>query len=125
MSPELMCFVVLAITAIPTAFTGASGIFVIAAGATVYHELIRAGARKQLALAATAMSGSLGVVLRPCLLVVIIAALNNAVTTDEMFSSGLKVFSLSLFFLFFFLFSLSFSPSFSFLLLSFSFSFFP
>ena len=100
MSPELMCFVVLAITAIPTAFTGASGIFVIAAGATVYHELIRAGARKQLALAATAMSGSLGVVLRPCLLVVIIAALNNAVTTDEMFSSGLKVFSLSLFLFF-------------------------
>jgi len=100
MSPELMCFVVLAITAIPTAYTGASGIFVIAAAATIYNELIRAGARKQLALAATAMSGSMGVVLRPCLLVVIIAALNNAVTTDELFSSGLKVFGLSLFLFF-------------------------
>ena len=35
MSPELMCFVVLAVAAIPTAYTGASGIFVIAAGATM------------------------------------------------------------------------------------------
>ena len=96
MSPELMCFVVLAVAAVPTAYTGASGIFVIAAGATIYNELIRAGARKQLALAATAMSGSMGVVLRPCLLVVIIAALNNSVTTDELFTSGLKIFALSL-----------------------------
>ncbi|WP_300492407.1 TRAP transporter large permease subunit [uncultured Alcanivorax sp.] len=103
MSPELMCFVVLAVTAIPTAYTGASGIFVIAAGATIYNELIRAGARKQLALAATAMSGSMGVVLRPCLLVVIIAALNNSVTTDELFTSGLKIFGLSL--LLFFIYS--------------------
>ncbi len=103
MSPELMCFVVLAVAAIPTAYTGASGIFVIAAGATIYNELVRAGARKQLALAATAMSGSMGVVLRPCLLVVIIAALNNSVTTDELFTSGLKIFGLSL--LLFFIYS--------------------
>ena len=103
MSPELMCFVILAVTAIPTAYTGASGIFIIAAGATVYHELVRAGARKQLALAGAAMSGSMGVVLRPCLLVVIIAALNNSVTTDELFTSGIKVFGLSL--LLFFIYS--------------------
>ena len=103
MSPELMCFVVLAVAAVPTAYTGASGIFVIAAGATIYNELVRAGARKQLALAATAMSGSMGVVLRPCLLVVIIAALNNSVTTDELFTSGLKIFGLSL--LLFFIYS--------------------
>lgn len=95
MSPELLCFVVLALAAFPTAFTGASGIFIIAAGAVIYQELIRGGARKQLALAATAMSGSMGVVLRPCLLVVIIAALNNKVTTNELFSSGFKVYSLS------------------------------
>ncbi|MBM7333489.1 TRAP transporter large permease subunit [Alloalcanivorax marinus] len=100
MSPELMCFVVLAVAAIPTAYTGASGIFVIAAGATIYQELIRVGARKQLALAATAMSGSMGVVLRPCLLVVIIAALNKSVTTAELFASGYKIFFLSLFLFF-------------------------
>ncbi|MBL7249509.1 TRAP transporter large permease subunit [Alloalcanivorax marinus] len=100
MSPELMCFVVLAVAAIPTAYTGASGIFVIAAGATIYQELIRVGARKQLALAATAMSGSMGVVLRPCLLVVIIAALNKSVTTTELFASGYKIFFLSLFLFF-------------------------
>lgn len=92
MSPELLCFVVLLVTAIPTAYTGASGIFVIAAGAVIYNELIRNGTRPQLALATTAMSGSMGVVLRPCLLVVIIAALNNEVTTAELFDSGIKVF---------------------------------
>ena len=47
MSPELMCVVVLAIAAVLTAYTGASGIFVIAAGATIYTELRRVGARKQ------------------------------------------------------------------------------
>lgn len=100
MSPELLCFVVLLVAAFPTAYTGASGIFVIAAGATIYNELIRAGANKQLALAATAMSGSMGVVLRPCLLVVIVAALNKSVTTEELFTSGLKIFAMSLFMFF-------------------------
>ncbi len=96
LSPELMSFVVLAIAAVLTAYTGASGIFVIAAGATIYSELRRVGARKQLALAATAMSGSMGVVLRPCLLVVIIAALNKSVTTTELFHSGGRIFFISL-----------------------------
>ncbi|AJD48571.1 TRAP transporter, DctM-like membrane protein [Isoalcanivorax pacificus W11-5] len=100
MSPELLCFVVLAVTALPTAYTGASGIFVIAAGAVIYAELMRAGARPQMALATTAMSGSMGVVLRPCLVVVIIAALNNAVTTTELFNSGIKVFFFTLFLFF-------------------------
>mgnify|MGYP003571133044 CR=1 FL=1 len=102
MSPELLCFVVLFFAAFPTAYTGASGIFVIAAGATIYNELLRAGARKQLALAATAMSGSMGVVLRPCLLVVIIAALNKSVTTVELFDAGIKIFLLSVFLFFIF-----------------------
>ena len=97
MSPELLCFVVLLVTAVPTAYTGASGIFVIAAGAVIFSELMRAGARPQMALATTAMSGSLGVVLRPCLLVVIIAALNNEVTTAELYGSGVKVFFVTIF----------------------------
>jgi len=41
------------------------------------------------------MSGSMGVVLRPCLLVVIIAALNKEVTTDQLFGWGLNVFLLT------------------------------
>ena len=102
MSPELLCFAVLLVTAVPTAYTGASGIFVIAAGAVIYQELMRSGARPQMALATTAMSGSMGVVLRPCLLVVIIAALNNQVTTAELFGSGLKIFFLTIFLFFFF-----------------------
>ena len=83
MRPEVLAIVTLAVTALPTAYTGASGIFVIAAGAVIYHEMRDAGARRQFAPAVTAMSGSLGVVLRPCLLVVIIAYLNREVTTDQ------------------------------------------
>lgn len=101
MPPELLATVAVVVAAIPTAYTGASGIFVIAAGAVIYHELRAAGARRQLALAATAMSGSMGVVLRPCLLVVVIAMLNREVTTDQLFGWGYYVFLLSavLFFL--------------------------
>lgn len=95
MSPELLSLIVLLIVAVPTAYTGASGIFVLAAGAVIYNELRRGGARKQLALGATAMSGSMGVVLAPCLLMVIIAALNKDVTTDELFHSGMKLFFLT------------------------------
>lgn len=94
--PEVLAIVVVGLAAIPTAYTGASGIFVIAIGGLIYFELRRAGARRQLALAATAISGSLGVVLRPCLLVVIIAALNNEVTTNQLFDWGGKVFLLTM-----------------------------
>ena len=93
--PEMLAFTAVVLMAIPTAYTGASGIIVIALGAVVYNELRRAGARRQLALAATALTGSSGVVLRPCLLVVIIAALNKEVTTDQLFGWGLWVFMLS------------------------------
>ncbi len=101
MPPEMLAFVAVIVAAIPTAYTGASGIFVIAAGAVIYHEVRQAGARRQLALAAAAMSGSLGVVLRPCLLVVVIAYLNREVTTDDLFGWGIYVFILTagLFFL--------------------------
>ncbi|PSF11858.1 C4-dicarboxylate ABC transporter [Marinobacter fuscus] len=95
MPPELLAVVAVLVAAVPTAYTGASGIFVIAAGAVIYSELRAAGARRHLALAATAMSGSLGVVLRPCLLVVVIAYLNREVTTDELFAWGGWVFVLT------------------------------
>lgn len=93
--PEILAVVMVVAAALPTAYTGASGIFVIAIGGLIYNELRQAGARRQLALAATAMSGSMGVVLRPCLLVVIIAALNKEVTTDELFGWGVNVFLLT------------------------------
>lgn len=95
MPPEMLAVVAVLVAAVPTAYTGASGIFVIAAGAVIYSELRAAGARRHLALAATAMSGSMGVVLRPCLLVVIIAYLNREVTTDELFGWGIWVFVLT------------------------------
>ena len=95
MPPEMLAVVAVLVAAVPTAYTGASGIFVIAAGAVIYSELRAAGARRHLALAATAMSGSMGVVLRPCLLVVVIAYLNREVTTDELFGWGIWVFVLT------------------------------
>lgn len=93
--PELLAFVVVVGSALPTAYSGASGIFVIAAGALIFDELRKAGASRSVALAATAMSGSLGVVLRPCLLVVIVASLNSQVTTDQLYTWGVRVFGLT------------------------------
>lgn len=102
LSPELLTYIILLAAALPTAYTGASGIFVIAAGGIVYNEVRAAGGTRQFALAATAMSGSLGVVLRPCLLVVLIAALNKQVTSNDLYHWGHYVFLLTstLFFLF-------------------------
>ncbi|OZB16053.1 MAG: C4-dicarboxylate ABC transporter, partial [Marinobacter sp. 34-60-7] len=91
----LLASVIIFATAFPTAFTGASGIFILAVGGVVYDELRRAGAGRQLSLATTAMSGSLGVVLNPCLLIVVIAALNKEVTTTEMYGWGFWVFMMS------------------------------
>lgn len=92
LSPEMLTWVILFVAAFPTAYTGASGIFVIAAGAVIYREVLAAGARRQYALAATAMSGSMGVVLAPCLLIVVIAALNKQVTTQVLYGWGIWVF---------------------------------
>ncbi|MGM0562901.1 MAG: TRAP transporter large permease subunit [Pseudomonadota bacterium] len=92
MPAEMLAFFALVVSAAPTAYTGASGIYVIAVGAVIYGELRRVGARRQLALATTAMSGSMGVVLRPCLLVVIIAALNKEVTTSAIGDAGIFSF---------------------------------
>jgi len=92
LAPPLFASLIIFVTAYPTAFTGASGIFVLAIGGLLYEELRAAGTRRTLAFATTAMSGSLGVVLNPCLLIVIIAALNKEVTTSEMYSWGFTVF---------------------------------
>mgnify|MGYP005813227765 CR=1 FL=1 len=86
---------VLLVFAVPTAYSGASGIFIIAAGSLLYREMRKSGATASFALATTAMSGSTGVVLQPCLLVVIIAFLNREVTTSQLFSNGIYVFLLS------------------------------
>lgn len=103
--PELLAFVAIVVMAVPTAITGASGIIIIALGVVVYDELRRVGARRQLAFAATAMTGSAGVVLRPCLMIVIIAALNKEVVTNQLYSWGVWVFLLSsvVFFIFAFI----------------------
>lgn len=95
MSAHLLGWLVAVISAVPTAYSGASGIFVIATGKTIFERLREGGASRRVALGATAMSGSLGVVLRPCLIVVLIAVLNRQVTTDALYSAGLWVFLLT------------------------------
>ena len=95
LSPEALTFFVLLAAAIPTAYTGGSGAFVMAAGAIIYHEIRAVGGSSQYALGATAMSGSLGVVLSPSLLVIAIVAVNKEVTSDELFHWGLYVFFLT------------------------------
>lgn len=92
LSPEVLTWVIMLFAAVATAYTGASGIFILAAGAIIYYEVANAGARKQYALAATAMSGSLGVVLRPCLLIILITAMNKEVTSDQLYGHGVWVF---------------------------------
>lgn len=93
--PPMLAWLVVVLAALPTAYSGASGIFVIAAGAVIFGRLRSSGVSPRLALAATAMSGSLGVVLRPCLVVVLIAVLNGKVTTGELFGWGRWVFALT------------------------------
>lgn len=93
--PAILAWLVVVLAAFPTAYSGASGIFVLAAGAVIFDRLRKAGATPRMALTATAMSGSLGVVLRPCLVVVLIAVLNKQVTTDELFGYGFGVYVLT------------------------------
>jgi TRAP-type C4-dicarboxylate transport system permease large subunit len=95
LSPQALTYIVLLAAGLPTAYAGVSSVFVIAAGAIIYHEVRAAGGTSQYALAATAMSGSLGAVLRPSLLVVGIAALNRQVTTTQLFYWGGFVFALT------------------------------
>ena len=57
LAPETLTWLILLAAALPTAYTGASGIFVIAAGAIIYKEVWNAGGRRQFALATAAMSG--------------------------------------------------------------------
>ncbi len=95
LSPEVLSWVILLASAVPTAYTGGSGVFVVAAGALIYHEVRDAGGSHQYALAATAMSGSLGMVLRPSLLVVAIVAMNRNVTSQELFYWGWWVLALT------------------------------
>jgi len=94
LGPELLAFVAVLIGALPTAYTGASAIIILAMGNVVYRELRKLGTRRQLALAATAMSGTAGVVLKPCLLVVLISILDQRVLSEELFHWGGRVFLL-------------------------------
>lgn len=94
--PELLCVVAMLVMAVPTAYTGGSGIIVLAMGAVVYEELRRVGTRRSFALATTALTGSAGIVLSPCILIMMIAIMNNQVVSSELYQEGARVFLLTL-----------------------------
>lgn len=94
--PELLCVVAMLVMAVPTAYTGGSGIIVLAMGAVVYEELRRVGTRRSFALATTALTGSAGIVLSPCILIMMIAIMNNQVVSSELYQEGVRVFLLTL-----------------------------
>jgi len=78
-----------------TAFTGASGVTIVALGALLYPALKRAGYRDKFALGLVTTSGSLGLLLPPSLPLILYAVIaqrmkeGTSVTFQEVFKAGL------------------------------------
>ena len=92
--PAILAWLVVVLAAVPTAYSGASGIFVIAAGACRFHQPQGRGVPASRALG----DGDVRESWRrapPCLVVVLVAILNKQVTTDELFGRGFQVFLLT------------------------------
>ena len=64
LAPETLTWLILIAAALPTAYTEVHQVFFVylCTGAIIYKKVWNAGGRRQFALAATALSGSLGVV---------------------------------------------------------------
>ena len=88
-----------------TAFTGATGITIVAMGALLYPALTRDGYNKRFSLGLVTTSGSLGLLLPPSLPLIIYAVivqqmdLEKSVTIKELFVAGLYPSLLMIFFI--------------------------
>jgi len=93
--PGGLAMVAFTICAFFTAFTGASGVTIVALGALLYPALTRAGYRDKFALGLVTTSGSLGLLLPPSLPLILYAVIaqqlpgGSAVTFQEIFKAGL------------------------------------
>ncbi|MET0066461.1 MAG: TRAP transporter large permease subunit [Candidatus Thiodiazotropha sp.] len=92
--PGGMAFVALVACALFTAFTGASGVTIVALGALLYPALQQAGYRNNFSLGLVTTSGSLGLLFAPALPLILYAVvaqqlgLGGAISVDDMFLAG-------------------------------------
>lgn len=93
--PGGLAIVALLTCALFTAFTGASGVTIVAMGALLYPALRQAGYERRFNLGLITTSGSLGLLLAPALPLILYAVVaqqfgtSPAVGVDEMFRAGL------------------------------------
>ncbi|MET0072042.1 MAG: TRAP transporter large permease subunit [Candidatus Thiodiazotropha sp.] len=93
--PGGMAFVALIACALFTAFTGASGVTIVALGALLYPALREAGYRKNFSLGLVTTSGSLGLLFAPALPLILYAVvaqqlgIGGPISVDDMFLAGI------------------------------------
>ena len=93
--PGGLAIVALVACALFTAFTGASGVTIVALGALLYPALTQAGYREDFSLGLVTTSGSLGLLFAPALPLILYAViaqqlgLTADITVDAMFLAGL------------------------------------
>jgi tripartite ATP-independent transporter DctM subunit len=90
-----MAFVALTACALFTAFTGASGVTIVALGALLYPALREAGYGNSFSLGLVTTSGSLGLLFAPALPLILYAVVaqqlgvSDAISVDDMFLAGI------------------------------------
>ncbi len=93
--PGGLAIVSLVACALFTAFTGASGVTIVALGALLYPALTQAGYKQNFGLGLVTTSGSLGLLFAPALPLILYAViaqqlgLGNGITVDDMFLAGI------------------------------------
>ncbi|MBU0501304.1 MAG: TRAP transporter large permease subunit [Gammaproteobacteria bacterium] len=103
--PGGLAIVALSACSIFTAFTGASGVTIIALGALLYPALLEAGYREKFSLGLVTTSGCLGLLFAPALPLILFAViaqqmgLGRPVSVDDMFLAGILPGLLMLFLL--------------------------
>jgi len=89
-----LAIVALLVCALFTAFTGASGVTIVAMGALLYPALTQAGYRDQFSLGLVTTSGSLGLLFAPSLPLILYGVIvsqlgiGSSVTLDDLFLAG-------------------------------------
>ncbi len=93
--PGGLAFVSLVACALFTAFTGASGVTIVALGALLYPALKEAGYRERFSLGLVTTSGSLGLLFAPALPLILYAVvaqqlgIGGAISVEDMFKAGI------------------------------------
>ncbi|MEN8180093.1 MAG: TRAP transporter large permease subunit [Pseudomonadota bacterium] len=93
--PGGLAFVSLVACALFTAFTGASGVTIVALGALLYPALQEAGYRQNFSLGLISTSGSLGLLFAPALPLILYAVIaqqlgiGGGISVDQMFLAGI------------------------------------